>query len=125
MFDFGFAEIVLLALVVLVVIGPGRLPEVMRTIGLWIGRLRRMYTNVRLQIDREIGMDDIRRQLHNEQVMAELKAVENEAKELKQTIQAPMGNGAKIDLDLAPSAQPSSSKKEDPPTEEETKVGSK
>lgn len=86
MFDFGFSEIFLLSLVALIVLGPTRLPEVMRTCGLWLGRARRVYNNVRLEIEREVGMDEIRRQLHNEQIMAELDAVQKEATSLKQDI---------------------------------------
>lgn len=86
MFDFGFSEIFLLSLVALIVLGPTRLPEVMRTCGLWLGRARRVYNNVRLEIEREVGMDEIRRQLHNEQIMSELDAVQKEANSLKQDI---------------------------------------
>lgn len=86
MFDFGFSEIFLLSLVALIVLGPTRLPEVMRTCGLWLGRARRVYNNVRLEIEREVGMDEIRRQLHNEQIMSELEAVQKEANSLKQDI---------------------------------------
>ena len=87
MFDFGFSEIFLLSLVALIVLGPSRLPEVMRTCGLWLGRARRIYNNVRLEIEREVGMDDIRRQLHNEQIMSELDAVEKEARTFKRDIE--------------------------------------
>ena len=87
MFDFGFSEIFVLSLVALIVLGPTRLPEIMRTCGLWLGRARRVYNNVRLEIEREVGMDDIRRQLHNEQIMAELEAVEQEARTFKREIE--------------------------------------
>ncbi len=43
---------------------------------------------MRLEIEREVGMDDIRRQLHNEQIMSELEAVEKEAKTFKNEIQS-------------------------------------
>ena len=88
MFDFGFSELFLLSVIVLVVLGPSRLPTVMRTCGLWLGRMRRVYQNVRQEIEREVGMDDVRRQLHNEQIMAELKAVEKEARTFKQEIKS-------------------------------------
>ena len=86
MFDMSFAELILLSVVALVILGPERLPVVLRMLGLWLGRLRRMYNNVKLEIEREVGMDDIRRQLHNEKVMAELKQVETETKSLKQEV---------------------------------------
>lgn len=37
-----------------------------------------MYNSFKLELDREVGMDDIRRQLHNEQIMSEMKALESE-----------------------------------------------
>ncbi len=78
MFDIGFAELLLLAIVALVVIGPERLPETARTLGLWMGRLRRMFSNAKTELERELGVDEVRRQLHNEQVMSELRAFEKD-----------------------------------------------
>ena len=86
MFDISFAELLLLTAVALVILGPERLPVVLRMLGLWMGRLRRMYNNVKLEIDREVGMEDIRRQLHNEKIMAELKDVEAQSNVLKQEV---------------------------------------
>lgn len=101
MFDIGVIELLILAALVLIVLGPARLPEVARTAGLWIGRLRRTYNNMKLEIEREVGMDEVRRQLHNEQIMAEVKAVEREARALKdETIS--------IDPGAPPTADPSS-----------------
>ena len=42
MFDIGFSELVLTALVALIVFGPERLPQAARTAGLWIGRFKRV-----------------------------------------------------------------------------------
>jgi sec-independent protein translocase protein TatB len=81
MFDIGFPELILIAIVGLLVIGPERLPEALRTLGLWIGRMRRSFTNVKAEIEKEIGMDDIRRQLHNEAVMEEMKRIERDVRE--------------------------------------------
>ena len=86
MFDISFAELFIFGVIALVILGPSRLPEVLRTIGLWMGRMRRVYNSVKQEIDREVGMDDIRRQLHNEQIMGELKQVEAEAKAFKRDI---------------------------------------
>ena len=82
MFDIGFPEFLLAAVVALLVLGPERLPGALRTLGLWIGRLRRGYYNAKTEIEREIGMDEVRRQLHNEQVMADVQRVEQEARAL-------------------------------------------
>ena len=51
---------------------PERLPEVIRTLSLWIGRLKQLLAKTRQDIENEMGMDDIRHQLHNEQVLKDL-----------------------------------------------------
>ena len=80
MFDIGFPELLLSALVGLLVIGPERLPEAMRTLGLWLGRMRRSFQSVKAEIEKEIGMDEVRKQLHSEAVMEEMKRIEREVK---------------------------------------------
>ena len=98
MFDIGFPEFFLAAVVALLVLGPERLPSALRTLGLWIGRLRRSYYNVKTEIEREIGMDDVRRQLHNEQVMADVKRVEREVqamgREVAETGESALDSGS-------------------------------
>ncbi|MDA8866031.1 Sec-independent protein translocase protein TatB [Porticoccaceae bacterium] len=72
MFDIGFLELLVVALITLVVMGPERLPEAIRAISLWIGRLKQLLAKTRQDIENEVGMDDIRHQLHNEQVLKDL-----------------------------------------------------
>ena len=104
MFDIGFPELLLVALVALLVLGPNRLPEAMRTMGLMFGRLRRTYMSARAEIEREIGMDEVRRELHNESIMREFKSIESdikkldsEAKEVKEDFSSSV---AKADSDI-------------------------
>ena len=78
MLDIGGLELLLIAVVALLVIGPERMPEALRTLGLWLGRLRRSFTSVKNEIEKEIGMDEVRRQLHNESVMEQMKRIEEE-----------------------------------------------
>lgn len=73
MFDIGFTELLVCLVVALVVIGPEQLPGAVRTAGLWIGRLKRSLRDTRTEIERQIGADDIRRQLHNEEVMQNIE----------------------------------------------------
>ncbi|WP_461516853.1 Sec-independent protein translocase protein TatB [Porticoccus sp.] len=73
MFDIGFSELLLIAVVALVVMGPQRLPQAMRSLALWLGRARQMFNNLRRELENEVGMDDVRRQLHNEQILRDLK----------------------------------------------------
>lgn len=79
MFDIGFAEILIVGVVTLLVVGPDRLPDAARTAGLWVGRIKRQIRNVRTNLEQEIGADEIRRQLHNENVLANLAAQEEQA----------------------------------------------
>jgi len=80
MFDISFSELALICVIALLVLGPERMPQALRTLGLWIGRASRTFTTMRTEIEREIGMDEIRRQLHNEAVMDQLKRLEREVK---------------------------------------------
>lgn len=86
MFDVGFPELILVAVVGLLVIGPERLPEALRTLGLWFGRMRRSFLSVKTEIEKEIGMDEVRRQLHNEAVMDEMKRIEQQVKKTAQEV---------------------------------------
>ena len=84
MFDIGFLELLVIALITLVVMGPERLPEAIRTISLWLGRLKQLWTRARTEIETEVGLDDIRHQLHNEEVLRELGEQKDQ---LQQTIE--------------------------------------
>ena len=79
MFDIGGLELLLVAIAGLLIVGPERLPEVLRSFGLWIGRLKRAFQAAKTEIEQEIGMDDIQRQLHNESVLKQIKKIETEA----------------------------------------------
>jgi sec-independent protein translocase protein TatB len=89
MFDIGFLELALISIVALLVIGPERLPETIRTIMLWLGRIRRTFANIKNELEQEIGADEIRRQLHNETIMKDIKeAKESISGALKETDQS-------------------------------------
>ncbi len=61
MFDVAFSEIVVIAVVALIVIGPERLPRVARTLGHMFGRLQRYVNEVKADINREMELDELRR----------------------------------------------------------------
>ena len=61
MFDIGFSEMMLIAVVALIVIGPERLPRVARTMGHLFGRLQRYVNDVKADINREIELDELRK----------------------------------------------------------------
>ena len=61
MFDIGFSEIVVIAVVALVVIGPEKLPKTARTLGVLFGRLQRYVGDVKADINREMELDELRK----------------------------------------------------------------
>jgi sec-independent protein translocase protein TatB len=61
MFDIGFSEIVVIAVVALIVIGPEKLPKTARTLGHLFGRLQRYVNDVKADINREIELDELRK----------------------------------------------------------------
>nr|WP_298111352.1 Sec-independent protein translocase protein TatB [uncultured Pseudomonas sp.] len=85
MFDIGFTELLLIGVVALVVLGPDRLPGAVRTAGLWIGRIKRSFSAIKAEVEREIGADEIRRQLHNEQILE----LERDMQNLKSDLLSP------------------------------------
>lgn len=61
MFDIGFSELMVIAVVALIVIGPERLPKVARTVGHLFGRMQRYVNDVKSDISREMALDDLRK----------------------------------------------------------------
>ena len=114
MFDIGFSELALVCVIALIVLGPERLPQALRTLGLWFGRMRRTFTTMKTEIEREIGMDDIRRQLHNEAVMDEMKRLQ---RDIHGQSQPPANSDA---VAHAAATQPAS---EEPPAPDATASG--
>ncbi len=61
MFDIGFSELVVIAVIALIVIGPERLPRVARTAGHLFGRLQRYVNDVKADISREMELDELKK----------------------------------------------------------------
>jgi sec-independent protein translocase protein TatB len=61
MFDVGFSEMLVIAVVALVVLGPERLPKVARTIGHLVGRLQRYVNDVKADINREMELEELKK----------------------------------------------------------------
>jgi sec-independent protein translocase protein TatB len=84
MFDIGFSEIVVIAVVALIVIGPERLPRVARTLGHLFGRAQRYVNNVKSDISREMAIDELRQS--GQKLEQELRTVEQGAREEVQEV---------------------------------------
>lgn len=61
MFDIGFSEMVVIAVVALVVLGPERLPKVARAAGILLGRLQRYVNDVKSDINREMQLEELKK----------------------------------------------------------------
>ncbi|MFN2327863.1 MAG: Sec-independent protein translocase protein TatB [Chromatocurvus sp.] len=72
MFDIGFAELIIISVVGLLVIGPERLPGAIRTASVWLGRLRRGFNDIKREVQQE---------LHNDEVMQELRRTGEQVKQ--------------------------------------------
>lgn len=59
MFDIAFSEMLVIAVIALIVIGPEKLPKVARTLGLLVGRMQRYVATVRADVERELRTEDI------------------------------------------------------------------
>jgi len=67
MFDIGFSELLLVAVVALVVLGPERLPKAARFAGLWVRRARAQWYSVRAELERELEAEELKRSLRETQ----------------------------------------------------------
>jgi sec-independent protein translocase protein TatB len=96
MFDIGFTELLLIAVVALVVLGPERLPKAARFAGLWVRRARAQWFSVKSELERELAAEELKRSLHDakqaaarlqdtmreteDEVQAKVRAAEAEAR---------------------------------------------
>lgn len=65
MFDIGFSELLIIAIVALVVLGPERLPKAARFAGLWVRRARAQWASVKSELERDLAADEMRRSMQD------------------------------------------------------------
>jgi sec-independent protein translocase protein TatB len=82
MFDISFIELLVIFVVALLVLGPEKLPDAVRTGALWLGRAKRSFGKVKAEIEQQLNADDIRRQLHNESILADIEKARKSADQL-------------------------------------------
>ncbi|MCZ6898123.1 MAG: Sec-independent protein translocase protein TatB [Nitrosomonadaceae bacterium] len=86
MFDISFTEIMVIAVVALIVVGPERLPKVARTLGHLLGRVRRYVSDVKNDIQREMEVEELN-ELHSS-VQEAAHSIENSVREEVSELQA-------------------------------------
>ena len=87
MFDIGFWELSMIAVVALLVIGPERLPKVARTAGFWFVRVSRFLSNMKADIDREMKADELKKILDQQAQSSGLHEFIDETKEATKSIE--------------------------------------
>ncbi|MDD5271783.1 MAG: Sec-independent protein translocase protein TatB [Methylovulum sp.] len=88
MFEVGFSELCMVALVALLVIGPERLPKVARLAGFWLGKTRAMVANVKAEISAELQAEEMRQLFNEQSALQELKNIQDELNDASQTVKA-------------------------------------
>jgi sec-independent protein translocase protein TatB len=88
MFDIGFTEMLLVAIVGLLVIGPERLPETIRTCSKWLARLKQGYSKLKAEVERELGTDELQAQLRSESITSSFEKDKEQLEALDQQLQS-------------------------------------
>jgi len=86
MFDIGFAELIIIGVVGLLVIGPERLPGTVRTAVVWLNRIKRGFNDVKQEVQQE---------LHNDAVMQELRKTGEQLKDEAGALQKDISDSTK------------------------------
>lgn len=87
MFDIGFSELVLIFVIGLVVLGPERLPKAARTLGLWIGRAKSTFNNLRNELEREAFNQEMRDRMDEQ--MREMGLDEDSIRQARDSLLSP------------------------------------
>lgn len=85
MFDIGFLELALIAIVGLLVVGPDRLPDAVKSSIRVITKFKRFMRDTKQEIETQIGADEIRRELHNEEVLKSIEALKVAQREMEES----------------------------------------
>ena len=88
MFDVSFSELLVIAVVALLVIGPEKLPKVARTVGAFTGRMQRYMAQIKEEVNREMRFDELQKlQLEIKQsVESTQESVHQQMAEMKSTV---------------------------------------
>lgn len=116
MFDIGFAELLLIGVVGLLVVGPEQLPGAVRTVLAWVNRFRRSFDQIRTEV---------RRELHNDEIMQKLKAesrqLEQQVRDTTQSVEHELQTlGADASASLQTPSTTAQPQKADPASPQET-----
>ncbi|NOT88013.1 MAG: twin-arginine translocase subunit TatB [Lysobacter sp.] len=102
MFDIGFSELFLIAIVALVVLGPERLPKAARFAGLWVRRARAQWYSVKSELENELASEELKRTLRDTRqavadIDADIRTAQAEARREFDSMQAQIEHDATDD----------------------------
>lgn len=108
MFDIGFLELLLIGVVGLLVLGPERLPKAARTVGLWVGKIKRTVSSMQREINSQLEAEELRQKLKEQQT--KLDESLNKAKRDVESIAEPDPTPRKSDAERSemPTREPAS-----------------
>src|SRR4029079_17772169 len=88
MFEVGFSEMLVIAFVALVVLGPERLPKAARFAGLWVRRARAQWYSVKAELERELANDELQRSLKQplSELQPQMKALDEDVRAQMRTL---------------------------------------
>ncbi len=73
MFQIGFLEIIIILVLGLIIIGPNRIPVVVKAALKFYKRIQKKFTNFKKDVEKEIGVDELNKDIFNELRMEELE----------------------------------------------------
>lgn len=92
MFDFGFSELMVIGVVLLIVVGPERLPKLARTAGHLLGRVQRYVSDVKSDIQREMQLEELKKL--QEQVKQQAHELESSVRSGVASVESEVGRTA-------------------------------
>lgn len=124
MFDIGFAELLIIAVVGLIVLGPEKLPVAARTVGLWVGKAKRTISGIQSDINEELRLEEMKRQ-----VVMKQDELDRELDEMREPFSEALGSNSPLANSISAPKEKASEPDQDqnavvetPPVEESSKA---
>lgn len=91
MLDIGWSELLIIGVVALIVVGPEELPQLLRTVGQWVGKVRRMAGEFQNQMNeaiREAELDDVKKSVEDLRSLSPASMIRNELEQFTAPVTA-------------------------------------
>lgn len=105
MFDIGIWEVALILLIALLVVGPERLPGLARKLGLWVSRARRIFAEVKADVERELRMEELKHSLRQPDAVDDMKKLADRVKAINADLSLDVADRKVTDQVSSPSVK--------------------